>query len=200
MKAQSLLNQVKELLGMEVKLAQMKLEDGAVIEAEAFEAGNEVFIVTEEDRIAVPVGSYVMEDRKVLVIEEEGVIAEIRDAEAEESGEELNEDKMEYASKEELAEVKSAIDELRQAIEAMKPEEEKEEMSETKDEVKEEVKEELSKEEPAKEELSAEPKKEELSEEFVHSPEAEVDKKLGFKLESRGKMGTQDVIFEKLFG
>lgn len=191
MKAQNILNQVKELLGMEAKLATMKLEDGATIEAESFEAGQEVFIVTDEDRIAVPVGSYPLEGGQVLVIEEEGVIAEIRSSESEgdESEEELKEDKMEYASKEELAEVKSAIDELRQAIEAMKPEE-KEEMAE---EPKEEVKEELSAE------VKEEPKVE-LSEELTHSPEAQVEKKSGFKLEARGRRSTQDLINEKLFG
>ena len=41
----------------EVSLAQMSLEDGTVLEAEAFEADNEVFIVTEDEKIALPVGA-----------------------------------------------------------------------------------------------------------------------------------------------
>ena len=45
-----MLKQVKTLLGMEVKLEQMKLENGTVLEAEKFEAGNEIFIVTEDER------------------------------------------------------------------------------------------------------------------------------------------------------
>jgi hypothetical protein len=49
------LSSVKEET-VEVKFEQMTLENGTVLEAEAFEAGNEVFIVNEEDRIAVPVG------------------------------------------------------------------------------------------------------------------------------------------------
>jgi hypothetical protein len=54
-----------------------------VLEAEAFEVGNEVFIVNEEDRIALPVGEYTLADGNVLYVTEEGVIAEIKSAEAE---------------------------------------------------------------------------------------------------------------------
>jgi len=69
-----------------VKLEQMKLTDGvSVLEADAFEAGNEVFIVTEDDqRIAVPVGEYDLENGMVLVVVEEGMIAEIKEKEEEE--------------------------------------------------------------------------------------------------------------------
>jgi phosphoglycolate phosphatase-like HAD superfamily hydrolase len=46
------------------ELATMKLMDGVtVLEADAFEAGMEVFIVTEdEQRVALPVGEYELED------------------------------------------------------------------------------------------------------------------------------------------
>jgi hypothetical protein len=43
---------------MEVKLEQMKLENGTVLEADKFEAGNEIFIVTEDERVALPIGEY----------------------------------------------------------------------------------------------------------------------------------------------
>jgi len=76
------LSSVKEE-AVEVKFEQMTLENGTVLEAEAFEAGNEVFIVNEEDRIAVPVGEYTMADGRVLYVTEEGLIAEIKTAEAE---------------------------------------------------------------------------------------------------------------------
>ena len=76
------LSSVKEE-AVEVKFEQMTLENGTVLEAEAFEAGNEVFIVNEEDRIAVPVGEYTLADGRVLYVTEEGVIAEIKTAEAE---------------------------------------------------------------------------------------------------------------------
>jgi hypothetical protein len=67
----------------EVKLAQAKLDNGTVLEAEAFEAGQPIFIVSEEDRIAVPVGEYRMEDGRVLVVTEEGIVGEIKEAEEE---------------------------------------------------------------------------------------------------------------------
>jgi hypothetical protein len=76
------LSSVKEET-VEVKFEQMTLENGTVLEAEAFEAGNEVFIVNEEDRIAVPVGEYTMADGRVLYVTEEGLIAEIKTEEAE---------------------------------------------------------------------------------------------------------------------
>lgn len=74
------LNKIKTLLNIEVKLEQMKLENGTILEAEVFEAGAEVFVVTDEERVAVPVGEYTFEDGKILVVVEEGVIAEVKEA------------------------------------------------------------------------------------------------------------------------
>lgn len=82
----NVVNQIKELLGMEVKLAQMKLMDGVtVIEAEAFEPEMAVFIVNEEERVPMPVGEYMLEDGNVLKVEVEGVIASIEMPEEEEA-------------------------------------------------------------------------------------------------------------------
>ena len=81
----NVINQIKELLGMEVKLGTMKLSDGVtVLEAEMFEAGAEVFILAEDQKIALPVGEYELEDSRILVVMEEGIISEIKDAVAEE--------------------------------------------------------------------------------------------------------------------
>jgi hypothetical protein len=79
----NVINQIKTLLGIEVKLAQMSLDNGTVLEAEVFEAGKSVFIVNGEDRIALPVGEYKLEDGKILIVTEEGIIAEIKEAVAE---------------------------------------------------------------------------------------------------------------------
>ena len=74
----NVVNQIKELLGMDVKLAQMKLQDGVtVIEAETFEPEMAVFIVNEDERVPMPVGEYMLEDGNVLKVEVEGVIASI---------------------------------------------------------------------------------------------------------------------------
>ena len=82
----SVINQIKTLLGMEVKLETMKLMDGITIfEADAFEMDKEVFIVTEdEQKIPVPIGEYEMEDGRILVVIEEGIISEIKEVATEE--------------------------------------------------------------------------------------------------------------------
>lgn len=71
---------------MEVKLEQIKLMDGVtILEADSFEAGNEVFIVTEdEQKIPLPVGEYEFEDGRMLIVVEEGMIAEVKEKEMEE--------------------------------------------------------------------------------------------------------------------
>lgn len=81
----NVLNQIKQLLGMEVKLEQMKLADGmTVIEADSFEAEMAVVIVTEdEQKIPLPVGEYELEDGRILVIAVEGIISEIKEKEEE---------------------------------------------------------------------------------------------------------------------
>ena len=82
MNENKILNKVRSLLGMEVKLETMRLSDGvSMLEAESFEAGQPVFILTEdEQRIPLPVGEYELEDMRVLVVIEEGVIADVREA------------------------------------------------------------------------------------------------------------------------
>ena len=82
MNEKSILNKFRTLLGLEVKLETMKLSDGvSTLEADAFEAGQPVFILTEdEQRIPLPVGEYELEDMRILVVIEEGVIAEVREA------------------------------------------------------------------------------------------------------------------------
>jgi hypothetical protein len=82
----STINKIKALLGMEVSLEQMKLVDGTtVLEADAFEMDNEVFIVTEDEQmIPVPVGEYELENGMILVVEVEGIIKEVKEAPMEE--------------------------------------------------------------------------------------------------------------------
>ena len=148
------LEQVKETQE-EVKLAQATLENGTILEAEAFEAGNEIFIVSEDDRVAVPVGEYLMEDGQILVVSEEGIIGEIKAQEEEEV--EAEEEEMAYVSKQEF---ESAVEEIKGMINELK--DKKEEMAE----VEEQVKEELSKT-PAVEPIS-------------HNPEAKQEFKVKF--------------------
>tara|TARA_R110001599_G_scaffold44600_1_gene132687 strand:+ start:564 stop:1127 length:564 start_codon:yes stop_codon:yes gene_type:complete len=126
MKSKETLSQIMELLNLqdEIKLESMKLDNGTVIEAEAFEANQEVFIVTEDEKIALPVGEYTLEDGRMLVVAEEGVIAEVRDASEEAPAEapaeeevEQAEEEMSYATKEELS---AAVEEMKAMIEEIK--------------------------------------------------------------------------------
>ena len=193
MKSTEILNKIKTFLGEEqmeqvkqveetkleateessekVELAQAKLENGTVLEAEAFEAGNEIFIVTEDDRVAVPVGEYLMEDGQMLVVEEEGIIGDIKAQEEEEV--EAKEEEMAYVSKEEF---NSAIDEIKGMINELK--EHKEEMAQ----VEEQVKEELSKT-PAVEPIN-------------HNPE--VKEKFKVRFGNNRKETTLDRVMKKL--
>jgi hypothetical protein len=200
MKATDMLNKVKEVLGVElneetqeVKLAQATLENGTVIESEDFAAGSEVFIVTEDEKVALPVGEYTLEDGEMLKVEEEGIIASIGAAEQEEaeaSEEEVEaaeEEEMGYATKEELAEVKSMIEEIKAMIK------DKEEMSEEVSEEVEEPKEELSEEVKEEVELSAE----EPVAKITHNPEKE--QKVNINLYGQKRQATtMDRVFSKI--
>ena len=145
MKPLDMLNQIRTLLGVEdaekVELAQMTLDNGTVLEAEAFEANNEVFIVTEEEKIALPVGEYTLEDGRTLMVEEEGIIKEIKATETEEV--EAAEEEMAYVTREEFGQ---AIDEIKAMIESLGKKEE--EMAE----------EQLSAQEPAYRTSKAQPR------------------------------------------
>lgn len=76
----NVLTEIKRLLGMEIQLEQMTLDNGTVIEAEIFEAGQAVFIVNGEDRVALPVGEYILDNGMILIVAVEGEIAEIKEA------------------------------------------------------------------------------------------------------------------------
>ena len=79
------LKTIKTFLGMEIKLEQMKLVDGnTVIEADSFEPGASVMIVVPEgEPVPLEVGKYELEDGRLLVVEEKGMIASIEEMPAE---------------------------------------------------------------------------------------------------------------------
>ena len=166
----------------EVKLEKAVLKDGTPVEIE----GKAIFVLTEDgERLPAPVANHELENGDVVVVEEEGVVKEIIKADSEVEEEDLKEDKMEFASKEDMQNLKKEMDELRGMIEGK----DKEEMS----------KEDLAKTEPVKEEI----KKEELSAEepvkkVTHSPEKEVKKNINLYAQKR-KGDTKSVVFQKLF-
>ena len=147
MKNTEMLNQIKTLLNIQVKLEEMKLENGTLISAESFEKDKEIFIITDDEskeKVALPIGDYNLEDGRVLVIETEGIISDIKekieekieekeevveeteDLEEEEEvvEEEKEEVKEEFATKEELGKVIDMIEEIKAMIDG------KEDMSE----------------------------------------------------------------------
>ena len=202
MKAESTLNKVKVLLGIEVKLEEMKLENGTRFEADKFEKGSEVFIVSDDDqRIPVPVGEYLTDEGKYLYVVEEGLIDEVKEEKEEEmevEDKEIDEveakDDGKEADVEDWAGMEKRIKNLEDAIADLKSK-----LGEDKEYMEEDSKEE------SKEELSAEVKEEvkevELSEEvkpFKHNPEGK--NKVEMNLYAQNKpMSTQDRVFSKLF-
>ena len=198
MKANEILNKIKNIVGEKVNLseekiemAEMTLENGTVLVAESFEAGKSIFIKTDDEQIALPVGEYELEEGKILVVTEEGLIDSIKEAAEEEAveeelseeSEEVKETELEEEKKEEMnyvtkEEFTSAVEEIKAMID---------EKLGNKEEMKEEVKEE-------KEELSAV-----APEPVKHNPEAEVDNKVNFHIASNRTQTTKDRVFDKIF-
>ncbi len=205
MKATEVIDKIKNVLGIElledVQLAEMKLENGTVLEAEEFAVDNEVFIKTEDDKVPLPEGLYELEDGRTLVVIDEGLINDIKSqnkddmidkdqVEAEDQPQEEKEE-MGYATKEELQEVKEAIEEIK-AILQPKEEEVPEEMSsESTKEVEVQAEEVLEKEE-LKKELSKP-----ATGPIKHSPEAKVESKQNLYSQNR-QMTTVDRVLQKI--
>lgn len=164
---------------MEVKLAQMALENGTIIEAEVFEAGAGVFIVNEEDRIALPVGEYKLEDGMILIVAEEGIIAEIKEMEVEV---EEPEAEVEVEVEQEMAEVK----EPKRVIESVTKEMFFAEIESLRKEI-EELK--LAKVEVKEVELSAEP--------LTHNPDATTKREMNLYSQNRTRT-TFDSVLNKI--
>lgn len=181
MNSKETLNKVKTLLGLEVQLEERKLENGTRFEADSFEAGKEIFIITDEDeRIAVPKGEYLLDDGFTVVVEEDGIISEVKEA-VEEEVEEVVEapvvEEVEAAEEEEvdMSKMEERMNYLEDAMEELKSKlADKEDLNSEKPEV----------------ELSAKPIK--------HNPESKG--KIEMNLYAQNKpMSTQDRVFAKLF-
>jgi len=205
MNTTEILGKIKTLLSgtEEVKLASAKLEDGiTIVESENFEAGDEVVIISEDGKVALPKGEYTLEDGKKFRVEEDGIIAEVIGEEKEEEvapeNPEVEEEvdaSNEPASPKKIVESVSKesyfseIEKLKSEIEALKAEKEelsKEEVVEEKEEKKEEVKEEV--------ELS----KEEEVEPIVYNPENKEDVKLKKTFSPKRQRNIMDSVFSKL--
>lgn len=201
-----MLNQIKTLLNIEVKLEEMKLENGTIVSAESFEKDKELFIVTDDEKVAMPVGEYLLEDGRLVVVEEEGLIADVREVSDEVPAKEETEDLEEKEEEKEMAEVgdwegmEKRIQNLEDAIADLKGEVKAEDIQEEEmsDDVQaplksRTVKEEFSEEEVLKEELS-----QAAAKPIKHNPEAETKqtRKVEF---GRGQFNTTlDRVLNKL--
>lgn len=132
-----MLNQIRTLLNIDVVLEEQKLENGTLVTAESFEKGSEIFIVTDDEKVAMPVGEYILEDGRLVVVEEEGIIADVREVSdevpaKEETTEDLADETIETEVPEEVVQEVEAIVEA--VVEVIAPviEEVKEEVAELK--------------------------------------------------------------------
>jgi len=184
MNSKETLNKVKTLLGLEVQLEERKLENGTRFEADSFEAGKEIFIITDEDeRIAVPKGEYLLDDGMTLVVEEDGIISEVKEAVEEEVEEVVEAPVVEEVEAAEEADVQDwkgmeiRIKNLEDAIADLKSR-----LSEKDEYSSEEV------------ELSTQ----EIAKPIKHNPESKGEVEMNLYAQNK-QMSTQDRVFAKLF-
>ena len=193
MEAKDAIKGIKALLGMEVKFESMKLDNGVTIEAESFESGKEVFIVQDDERVALPVGEYDLEDGQVLVVAEEGIISEIKEK-SEEPAEEPAQEEAPAQDEPELADETETPSTPKKVVESISKETHFAEVEKLQAEIealKAQVTE-LSKVEEVVEEKSTEL--------HSHNPNTEVKKTFTFKqTRKQSNMTTQERVFNKLF-
>ena len=189
MKSQELLSQIKNLLGMEdVQLEKLNLENGTVLEAETFETGKEVFILSEDEKIPLPVGEYQLEDGRGLEVTEEGIISELNESYMEDEKDKEDEEKedkeeekeeMRYVTREEF---RKEMDELKKSIE---------DMMDMKDKEKEEMSSQVATE------IAVEMSKTPAAEPIKHSPE-ENKSELKFRFAGNRTKSTLDRVMETI--
>ena len=174
----------------DIQLEKLNLENGTVLESESFTSGNEVFILSDDEKIPLPVGEYQLEDGRGLEVTEEGIISELTESYMEdekEKDEDKKEDEEKEEDKEEMRyvtreEFKKEMDDLKRSIEEMKhyKDKEKEDMA---SQVATEIAVEMSKTPAAKP--------------IKHSPE-EKSADLKFKLAGARNKSTLDRVMESI--
>jgi hypothetical protein len=164
-----------------VKLEQQTLENGTVIEAESFAVGSPVFIITEDQKLPLPVGEYKLADGSTLEVIEEGIIAGVEVAETAEVA--MADEVVETApvAEEVAADVKAIVDAV---VEVIAP-------------VLEEVQMQITE---MKKEMASYVKKEQMSAKkpIKHNPEAKEKTKNTFLYAQEKPKGTINSVFNKL--
>jgi regulator of replication initiation timing len=196
------LNKIKAVLSLEVKLAQMKLDDGiTVIEAESFEPDYSVGIVTADGIVAMPVGEYMLEDGNVLVVEVEGVISSLAPAQEEEVMPEMahpNAEAVAPAAQEVVAPQMSEEPKAKRIVESVSKETffaEIEKLRQEFSSIKEENEALKAENESLKVEMSS---IEEGAQPLAHNPEAGVAPKQ-FRISKNKVSSIEDSVFNRIF-
>jgi hypothetical protein len=198
MEYKSTKNRVKAVLGFQVNLAQMKLEDGVtIIEAEEFAPEFSVGIVTADGVVPMPIGEYTLEDGMVLVVAVEGIIAEVKEATAEE--ETAPEVEVEVEAK---AAPQAPAPQAKRVVESVSKETFFAEIEKLKTELSLQINEVKAENESLKKEKEALEVKlnsqEEGAEPIVQNPES-AEKVQGFSFGQNRPETIQDKVYEKMF-
>lgn len=83
------LNQVREVLGMDIKLEEITLLDGTKINVEKLEPGFAVEVIAEDGtKSPAAAGEYKLDDNTIIEVDENGLIMEISTAEEDATAEE----------------------------------------------------------------------------------------------------------------
>ena len=110
MKNTEILSRINALLNRKVKLEQMTLENGTVVEADTFEVGADIFAIDGENKTPLEVGEYLMADGSTLYVTEIGIIGEIESPESE------TEVEAEKKKEIEMADVPATLEEILTAV------------------------------------------------------------------------------------
>jgi len=195
----NILNKIKSILGLKetpetpeallvkkinIKLEQLTLDNGTVVEAEIFEADAEVFIVTDESRVPLPIGDYKIQDGRILSVKEVGIIAEIKE-EAPEAEEVENKEITKAVEAKDETPAKKIIESVSKEVHF------------SKEEVMFEI-EKLRTELTEKITALSQDDKEEKVEPLKHAPDNIEKKQLNLYSENR-TMSTEDLVFKTMF-
>lgn len=204
MNANETLNRVMVALGIkaeapavEVNLASMKTMDGqATFDAESFEVGSAIFVVTEDGKIPAPMGEYAMEDGTIVKVDDKGYIVEISTKEEEVMEEPIIEEVMQdEPMKEQIVEEMAKPKKLTETT--TKVSEFSAEISEIREELN-ALKMKLSSVTEERDELVSRLASEEAPRSF-HSPEASPVNSMKFKIGENRNQTVTDRVFKQLF-
>ena len=209
MNAESILDRIMVKLGIAnepvaVELEQKKTEDGqAIFEADAFEIGQALFIVTEDGKIPAPMGEFALEDGSVVSVDENGTIVEIS-TKGEEEADQENEQPTPEASAPAQETNAEKMEKPKKTVKT-KTEMEESYFSKQLSELEAKFEARLSALEAEKIALSAQ--NEELLERLANepaphtsfNPEASNESKLHFKLGAKRAETIEDRVFNQLF-